>query len=113
MNGRKNIPSRPVELDSIHKTFYSSGKMNGRKNIPSRPVELKRKKSQIPPPQKVVISEEEISRRWQVIREQEKQRKSSHTDEAKTRSSPDLRDCTLIYEVNGIQIGSKSSQKDP
>lgn len=96
----RSTVERDTSKDTYHRLFYSSGSTLRNKPQTNRPSELKRKKSEIPPATKLVIGEEDISRRWHAIKEQEKLRRASDSEKAKTSSSPNLRDCTLIYEIN-------------
>lgn len=56
-----------------------------------------RHKSNIPPPSKINISSEEISRRWQSIKQQEKMRRKSEAEAV-----------TYMYELNGRRLSTQS-----
>ena len=67
----------------------------------NRPV-FKRTKTVIPPKPRISIDENEIAHRWESIKKSAGKHITTANDSSlrKTTSSPQLKECTLLYEVN-------------
>lgn len=111
VNPRKTYPNRstaksdqvkslnPPQKRACSKLLYNqddSTVRSKRGNSMTR-LQKRRYKSNIPPPSKINISSEEISKRWHSIKEQERQRRKSDSNAV-----------TYLYEVNGRRLSTLS-----
>lgn len=118
VNSRKTYPNRstakydqvkslnPPQKRACSKLLYNqddstqraaAGGGIGKRGTSVTRMQKRRLKSHIPPPRKINVSSEEISKRWHEIKEQERQRRKS-----------DSHVVTYLYEVNGRRLSTHS-----